>query len=607
MTTNRCYQLVILETSDLHCNIVPYDYYNDKKSEFFGLAKTATIIKKFKNNCTNTVLVDNGDLIQGNALSDFINRKAPLAENQIHPIIKVMNYLRFDLATVGNHDFNYGLDFLFKVANQANFPFICSNLFHYNKNLKNHLGKSLFPENFILEKKLDNEEIVKIGFIGVAPPQILIWDKHILHHKVAAIDMVLATKQQAKLLKKMGADIVVVLAHSGIFPIKYVTGCENAVCELTKIKEVDVVLSGHAHNVFPGGKVFNNLEKYKIINQTGKINGKPVVMPGALGSHLGVIRLELTKKRDKWKINQSFAEVHNVRDVEPDSHSLALVSEENNKVLSYIRSEVGRSSVHFNSWFSTLQISYASQFIQKTVLEFGKILLKNTKWENLPILCAFAPLNTGSHGSFYINIPKGPLAIKDISNLYPYDNEIKILLTNGDQLKTWLEFGAQIFTQIDVTSSIEINILSPHFPAFNFDCIYGITYEIDITKPYGKRIINLCYNKLPIKSTQKFSVVTNNYRAAGGGNFPNLHKLKSLVETTQLYRDIVIEKVKEQPEINVTLEENWRIHPILSGTKQKIFFESSSDSIPFHPKFLTLLSKDEKLKKAKYLVDITKF
>lgn len=607
MTPIRCFQLAILETSDLHCNIMPYDYYNDVKSNLFGLAKITTLIKKFRKIYKNNILVDNGDLIQGSALSDYIKRHNYLEQSNIHPIIKVMNYLKYDVAAVGNHDFNYGLDFLLKVTNQASFPFICSNIFLYNKENPKLKGDRIFLESFIIEKILDQEEKIKIGFIGVAPPQTLIWDKHILENKITTFDIVKSTKEQITKLKKNNVDLIVVLAHSGILPIKYTIGSENAVYELSKIKEIDAILSGHTHNLFPGGKVFQNLTNYHIENETGKINNKPVVMPGALGSHLGIIRLLLEKKNTKWKVKQSFSELHSVKDVEADSHVLSMVHEDNQKVLSYIRSLIGKSNIHFHSWFSTLQISYSSQFIQKIGIEFAKKSLIGTKWENIPLLCAFAPLNTGTHGSSYINIPKGSLAIKDIFNLYPYDNEIRVIRVNGKQIKEWLEFSAQCFNQININSTEDISIINPLFPTFNFDCIFGITYEIDITQPIGQRILNLNYNNTPIKQKQIFAVVTNNYRAAGGGYFPNLTQAKQILDSTTLYRDLVIEKVINTNEINFSLEKNWKIRPVYSLSKQNIFFESSIDSIAFRPIFLSLHSKDETLKKAKYIVDLTKF
>lgn len=607
MTTSNCYQLAILETSDLHCNILPYDYYSDKKSDFFGLAKVASLIKKYRKLYPHSILVDNGDLIQGNALSDYLHQFKIVDEHTIHPIIKAMNYLQYDIATVGNHDFNYGIDFLQKITKQATFPYICSNIFFKNKNIPNTKGNSLFPKTFIITKKLSENDTINIGFLGVAPPQILIWDKHILSEKLLIDDIVESAKESVKELKKNGADIIIALAHSGILPLKYIKNSENAVYKLAKIKQIDAIFSGHAHNIFPGGKIYQNLESFKINNRTGKINEKPVVMPGALGSHLGIIILKLKKNKNTWEVKESFSEIASVKNVEEDSKIVSLVTAENIQVLKYIRSQVGKTKIHFHSWFSQIEVSNASQFIQKTAIEFVSEKLALTKWKNLPIICAFAPLNTGSHGSSYINITKGPLAIKDISNLYPYDNEIKVLLINKKQIIQWLEFGAQCFQQIKPNVTEEINIINPLFPTFNFDSIFGLTYEIDISQPIGKRIVNLKFQGKGIKFNQKFAIITNNYRAAGGGNFPNLTKLKMILDSTQLYRSLIIEKVTKLKEIDFELEQNWKLKKLLAPIKQKIIYESSIDSIPFHPIFLILKEKDFNTNKAKYFVDMTKF
>lgn len=607
MNSSNCYQLAILETSDLHCNILGYDYYSDKRSDFFGLAKTASLIHKYRKLYPNSLLVDNGDLIQGNALADYLNYFKLINEKTIHPIIKVMNELQYDIATVGNHDFNYGVDFLKTVTKQANFPFICSNIFYRNNNKEKKKGESLFPKTYIIEKQLTGTNTIKIGFLGIAPPQILIWDKHILNNSLYIEDIVESAKYAAKQLKQSGADIIVALAHSGIIPLKYLKNSENAVYKLSKIKEIDAIFSGHAHNIFPGGKIFHDLEKFNIDNKTGKINDKPVVMPGSLGSHLGVIILNLEKNKQHWKIKETFCELPNVQNVTENSKIVSLINLEHEQVLKYIRSEVGKTNLHLHSWFSTIENSLASQFIQKTAIEFAVEKLSATKWKNLPIICAFAPLNTGSHGASYINIPPGCLAIKDISNLYPYDNEIKVLLINKKQIIEWLEFSAQAFQQVDLNSTKEINILNPLFPSFNFDCIYGLTYEIDITKPIGKRIVNLKYLGKNLLAKQNFAIVTNNYRAAGGGNFPNLTKLKILIDSHYLYKNLVIEKVKKEKVIHFSLEPNWKLKKITTPSKQPIIYESSIDSIPYHAPYLTLLTKDLNTKRVKYRVDLTKF
>ncbi|KAB8029787.1 bifunctional 2',3'-cyclic-nucleotide 2'-phosphodiesterase/3'-nucleotidase [Fluviispira multicolorata] len=603
---NQSCELAILETSDLHCNVVPHDYYNDVKIEHFGLAKTATLIKKFRKIYENNILVDNGDLLQGSALADLVTRVHPLKETEIHPIFKVMNSLNYDIATVGNHDFNYGLDFLLRVIQKANFPYICSNVYFFDKKAKNKRGQRILPAHFILEKKLTCNETIRIGFLGVTPPQIMTWDKHILLGKVVVQEIVDAVKEQVKELKKKNVDLIVVLAHSGILPLKYNLGTENAVCEISKIKGIDAILSGHAHSVFPGGKIFNELENMNVDNTIGKINDIPVVMPGAWGSHLGIIRFLLEKTKGKWKVKQSFSEIYNVKETTADSEVLSIIQEDNEKTLSHIRSNVGESNIHIHSWFSTLQHTLTSQIIQETGVEFAKRILEYSKWKNLPILCSFAPVNTGGHGSPYIHIQKGPLAIKDISNLYPYDNELKVVLINKNQIKEWLEFSAQAFQQIDIDSEKEISLLNPFYPSFNFDCISNIEYKIDVTEPLGNRIKDLTYNSKPILPRQQFALVTNNYRASGGGNFPNFDKIKTIVDSTEFFRDILIDKIKRIKVLDLELTKSWSLIPT-PYCKAKVFFESTMDSIPFHPPFLSVLSTEPKTKRVKYLVDTTKF
>jgi 2',3'-cyclic-nucleotide 2'-phosphodiesterase/3'-nucleotidase len=598
------YELAIFETSDLHCNIVPYDYYNDTSVESYGLAKIATLVRKLRKQYQNNILIDNGDLFQGNALADYMAR-LETSSSLTHPIYRVMNFLKYDLANLGNHDFNYGLDFLKKIVQQADFPYICSNVFCLDKSKANQQGQNLYPPTYFLEKKLGPQQTIKIGFLGLVPPQILVWDKHLLKDHLTVEDILKSAHFYTKKLKEQGADLVVVIAHSGILPLNYVPGTENATYEITKIKDVDAVLSGHAHALFPGGRLFENLEQQGIENKIGKINGKPVVMPGAWGSHLGVIRFSLKKTSNLWQVKDSFSEVYSVKNIKPDRQVLALVQREHQKVLTHFRSVIGHTHVHFHSWFSTLQPSLTSQFVQESALQYAQKLLAHTRWDTFPLLCAFAPLNTGNHGSSYINIPQGTLAMKDIFNLYPYDNELKVILINGLQLKEWLEFSAKVFLQIDVHFSDETSILNPLFPSFNFDCMLGVNYKIDITQPVGKRIKKLSYKNKTVSPNQEFLIVTNNYRAAGGGNFPNVKEIKVVLDTKVFYRKILTERVKKEKEIRMTLMRNWAFHPIKEFSHQKIYFETSLDSLNHHPSFLTVLSQNKQAHTVKYLVDLS--
>lgn len=173
-------QLSILATTDIHANMMDYDYYSDKETTDFGLARTAQLIKKHREQNPNTLLVDNGDLIQGNPLGEYAvkyEKDDIISGVKTHPIISVMNALKYDAGTLGNHEFNYGLDFLDGTIKGADFPIV-------NANVKTTSGDNRYTPYVIKEKTVTdengNEQKVKVGYIGFVPPQIMTWDKRIL-------------------------------------------------------------------------------------------------------------------------------------------------------------------------------------------------------------------------------------------------------------------------------------------------------------------------------------------------------------------------------------------------------------------------------------------
>lgn len=599
----KTFELVILETSDLHCNILSYDYYNDKKVEHYGLAKLATLIGELRARHPHTILVDNGDLLQGSAFADYIVRHKKTSD--IHPMLHAMNTLEYDLAGPGNHDFNYGLPFLQDTTSAAQFPYICANVYHRDPTRPDNRGERLFPPCHILTKEFEPHTSIKLGFTGAVPPQILIWDKKRLSDKIVVQDIVESVREQVEHLKQRGADIVIVLAHSGILPVSYSSGNENAVYELCKIEGVDGILCGHAHNVFPSGKIFDQFEKLGVDNVTGRILGKPVVMPGAWGSHLGVMKFELQKKKH-WHIKHVASEALPVKHIPEDPKLVASFKKDHAAVTKFLRQPIGESKSHLYSWFAAVTPSLTVQVVQESVEMFARHELKGTSYEHLPLLCSCAPMNTGSHGSPFLDIPPGVFSINHIFSIYPYDNEIKVVKVNGKQIYDWLEFSARVFHQIAPAadgSTAATPLLNPAFPTFNFDCFSNIEYQIDVSQPVGQRICQLTYNGNTISPYDEFIVVTNDYRAYGGGTFPHLHGSNLVLDSSAMYRDILIEYVKKRKMISLTLKKNWKlIHS--SETKVQSWFESSLDSIHFKPDFLEVMQVDEATKKVKYLIKL---
>ncbi|MGB6117589.1 MAG: metallophosphoesterase, partial [Mesorhizobium sp.] len=213
--------LRIMETTDIHVNVLPYDYYADKPNDTMGLSRTAALIDGIRKEATNSMLVDNGDLLQGNPMGDYIAYERGMKEGDVHPVIKGMNTLGYSVSTLGNHEFNYGLSFMDKVLAGANFPFVCANLVRGTELAANPRDDKLYLKPYvILEKQIKDgsgaEQPVKIGVIGFVPPQIMIWDSKNLEGSVTVRDIVQAAKAWVPQIKEEGADIVIALSHSGI-------------------------------------------------------------------------------------------------------------------------------------------------------------------------------------------------------------------------------------------------------------------------------------------------------------------------------------------------------------------------------------------------------
>ncbi|MFZ7946447.1 MULTISPECIES: metallophosphoesterase [Bacillaceae] len=307
--------LRILETTDLHADLVNYDYYQTKTDNRIGLVKTAELIREARKEVKNSLLFDDGDHLKGNPLGEYLARIRGMHKGKTHPVYRAFNYLRYDAIAIGNHEFNYGLEFLNAALKGLKMPALNANVYSVKKN------KPYFTPYVILRRNLVDQSgrlhELKIGVIALMPTQIMKWDKANLEGKVIAKPMVETAKEFVPLMKKEGADIIIALAHTGISSETYNPDTENAVYYLTKIPEIDAILAGHSHSVFPG-PVYTNLPNTKM--ETGQINGKPVVMAGAFGNHLGIIDLQLSVTEGEWKVLRSTSFTRPI--VDENGHSL---------------------------------------------------------------------------------------------------------------------------------------------------------------------------------------------------------------------------------------------------------------------------------------------
>ncbi|WP_222986822.1 bifunctional 2',3'-cyclic-nucleotide 2'-phosphodiesterase/3'-nucleotidase [Psittacicella melopsittaci] len=599
----------VIETTDLHAYYTSYDYFKDAPVLNYGLTRTATLIKQARAEATNYVLVDNGDLIQGGMIGNWA-----LNDNfksfKIHPAYQAFQYLQYDVSNIGNHEFNYGLPYLQKVVDTAQklakVPVINANVYDAKT------GENYYTPYIIQEKEVvdtaGNKHTIKVGYIGFTPPAIMQWDADKLTGHVTAAPIVDTAKKFIPEMKAKGADIIIAIPHSGIgvaapsnslFP--------NQVINLTKVPDIDAVMFGHSHAVFPSEE-FKHIAGADI--KRGLINGVPSVMPGRWGDHLGIVDLVLVQDANgKWKVDpqQSVGFTRPIYDnqkrqalVEEDKGLVQVLADTHQKTREYANSPIGQLTDNLYGYLALTQDDYAVKFVnqiqlatlQKWVADEGK------EFAGYKLLSTQAPFKYGERHNDVTNfvaVDNGTFSLRNVSDVYVYPNMFNVVKATGADVRNWLECAAGQFNQIYTGTDQRQDLINYQgYRTYNFDVFYGVTYQIDVTKPQkftsscrptrtvgAGRIVNLRYlDGTEVKDTDQVLVATNNFRANGGrmaGTGPEHIVYASLSTSQEIIMDYVSEVAKQGKPVSIDTTPSWSFVPIPDGDKLNVVIFSAPD------------------------------
>ncbi|MGW3455673.1 bifunctional metallophosphatase/5'-nucleotidase [Streptomyces albidoflavus] len=536
----RRYAFTVLGTTDLHGNVLNWDYFTDAEFDDadhndVGLAKISTMVKEIREERghRNTLLIDAGDTIQGTQLSYYYAKVDPITERRgpVHPMARAMNAIGYDAAALGNHEFNYGIEVLRKFEEQCRFPLLGANALD---------AKSLrpaFAPYVIKRMRTPFGRDVRVAVLGLTNPGVAIWDKVNVQGRMVFPGLVEQAAKWVPKLRSMGADVVLVSAHSGTSgtsswgdQLPYV---ENAAAQVAEeVPGIDAILVGHAHKEIP---------EYVVEN---KESGRPVVLSEPLkwGQRLTLFDIEVVWERGRWVVERVASEVRNSNTAEEDPRIVRLLAAEHKKVVAYVNQVIGTSVTEMSAAEGPVKDVPIIDLINHVQTETVRAGLAGGAYAELPLI------SQASCFSRTARMPAGEVTIKDAAGLYPFENTLEARVLTGAQLKEYLEFSARYYVRTVPGAPVDPAALTnaDGIPDYNYDALSGVTYEVDVAQPAGSRIVGLAFEGEPVAADARFVLAVNNYRASGGGAFPHVASAEQVWADPEEIRNTIIEWVREK-------------------------------------------------------------
>jgi 2',3'-cyclic-nucleotide 2'-phosphodiesterase/3'-nucleotidase len=513
--------VTILETTDLHGHLLPWDYQRAQPSDD-GLARVATRVAAIRREAPNVLLLDAGDTIQGTPLEFLHARDASKGPD---PMAEAMSALKYDAMSVGNHEFNFGLAVLRKAQKESSFPWLSAN----TRNAAD--GSAAFPEYLV--KTVAG---VRIGILGLTTPNIPNWEPARNRPGLRWEDPVDAAARLVPVLRgKEKCDFVVALIHSGP-EVDLKTGApdgtddENRVAALSRVPGIDLLLTGHTHRRIP----------------LTRLNGVPMIQPGRWGDVLARVDVTFETAGGAPKVaDVSAALLPSDSSVATDSVIAAIAAPHDAVARAYMDETVAVADEDFPGARARLEDTALLDFVNDT--------MRDATGADL----AMTSLLPGRFEGFR----KGPIKVRNVYTLYPYENQLVEIEVDGATLKACLEHAAEFYGSAAWEDGKLVLKPKDGMIPYNFDVVQGATYRIDPTAPVGSRIKDLAFKSRPVLLTDRFTLAVNAYRAQGSGGYRALKGAKVVKEVPDEIRELLIEKLRNLGHVRPQTDHNWVVAP----------------------------------------------
>lgn len=521
--------LVVAATTDVHGRIRAWDYYANVADPKRSLASAATIVDSLRRQHPDRVLlVDAGDLLQGNPLTFVVAKVAP---PPVHPVIAAMNVMRYDAAVIGNHEFNYGVPALKAAIARAAFPFLAANIH----------DASGAP--FVAPLTIAIRSGVRIGIIGATTPGSMVWDRDNMRAaRLTVSDIVPAVRLAVADARRMKADIIVVLLHSGLDEVASydttATGLpsENVAARVAReIDGIDLVVYGHSHK--------------ELVDST--INGALLMQPRNWAATVAVATLSLERTKGRWRVVAHRGQSVRTEGYKESRDVLAASESSHRATVAWATAPAGRTNV---AWRSD-----SARVSDQPIVDLVNEVMRRETGADLSATAVF---------SLDATLDSGAITLAQLSRIYPYDNTLRAVRITGAQLRAFLEHSSRYYRTLNADGRAPRGgLIDSTVPGFNFDILSGADYTIDLTRPLGARITRLEFHGRPVQPTDSFTLALNNYRQGGGGGYSMLAGAPVMYEKDVDIRQLLIDEVKRESQRAGSLDpahyatRNWHIEP----------------------------------------------